>query len=101
VIPFKQVKVQRSERRERWIALRRTNPLAPRSELQSLDPTCFSWLYLNEPDWLRENFPARKKPRSPWQLKRLQNGKWCDTIAFNTASNSIGPVFSWSLIRLS
>jgi hypothetical protein len=59
--------LRRTERRVQWEALRNAKPLASRSELQKLAPSCHGWLYENDFAWLNENSPMRKVPPSPWQ----------------------------------
>lgn len=59
--------LRRINKRAQWEALRNANPLASRSELQKLAPSCHGWLYENDFGWLNENSPVVKVPPSPWQ----------------------------------
>lgn len=69
-----------------WEKLRRENPEAGIKQLRQLLPSVYTWLYRNDPDWLRKQLPAimprpDAQPRIDWTARDTEVAQAMRTAA--------------------
>lgn len=79
---------KREEYREQWIGLLQNHSEKSITEIRILNPKIYSWLYRNDKEWLRSNYPETKKPivdtfkkRVDWDQRDQETARKVELIA--------------------
>lgn len=62
---------KKNEYRKQWAGLIKDNSEKSITEIRSFNPKVYMWLYRNDKEWLKNNYPKTKKPSSCEGSKRV------------------------------